>query len=151
MRRLCLVAALAAAGLLSACQSVAEAPPQVLAERSATQCPLRQPLAARGLLSIDSAAAWQAQVERSEADVLGAPAAWATARVLVLGLGPLPTGGHSVALVQPLRLASGELQVQARHAAPPADAMVGQAFTAPCLLVVVQRQGWQRARVEWVR
>jgi hypothetical protein len=145
-------AVLAAAGLLAACQSVADAPPRVQAERSATQCPLRQPLPARGLVAIDSAAQWQALIERPEAEALGAPVAWATARVLVLGLGPQPTGGHGVGLVQPLRpAAGGELLVQARHLVPPADAVVAQAFTAPCLLLVVQRQGWERARVEWVR
>lgn len=145
-------AALAVAALLPACQSVAEAPPQLLGERSAVQCPLRQPLAARGLVAVDSAAQWQALLERPEAEVLGAPVAWATSRVLVLGLGPQATGGHRVEWLPPPRLGSqGLLTMQARHVAPAPDAMVTQAFTAPCLMLVLQRQGWQRAELAWAR
>ena len=98
------------------------------------------------------AAQWQALIERPEGEVLGAPVAWAASRVLVLGLGPQATGGHRVEWVQPLRVdSSGVLAVQARHRPPPPDAMVTQAFTAPCLLLVLQRPGWQRADLAWVR
>jgi hypothetical protein len=151
-RRPSCAAALAVAALLQACQSVAEPPPRLLAERSAVQCPLRQPLAARGLVAVDSATQWQALLERPEAEVLGAPVAWATSRVLVLGLGPQATGGHRVEWVPPPRVdAQGLLAMQARHVAPAPDAMVTQAFAAPCLVVVLQRQGWQRAELAWVR
>jgi hypothetical protein len=143
---------LALAVMLPACQSMAEPPPQLLAERSAVQCPLRQPLDARGLVAVDSAQQWQALIERPEAEVLGAPVAWASSRVLVLGLGPQATGGHRLEWVQPLRVnSSGVLAVQARHLPPPPDAMVTQAFTAPCLMLVLQRPGWQRAELAWLR
>jgi hypothetical protein len=140
------------AGLLPACQGMAEPPPRVLAERSAVHGPLRQPLAARGLVPVDSAAQWQALIERPEGDMLGAPVAWATSRVLVLGLGPQPTGGHHLEWVQPLRVDSrGTLTVQVRHLPPPPESVVTQAFSAPCLLLVMQRQGWQQAALAWVR
>lgn len=144
--------ALALAALLPACQSVAEPPPRLLAERGAVHCPLRHAPATRGLLTADTAAQWQALMDRPEAEVLGAPVDWAASRVLVLSLGPQATGGHRVEQVPPLRLGSGgTLALQARHVAPAPDAMVTQAFTAPCLLLVLQRQGWQRAELAWVR
>jgi hypothetical protein len=146
------VAALALATALPGCQSTAAPGPPVLAERSAVHCPLREPLAARGLVPIDSAAQWQGLMAGTETEHLGAPVAWAAQRVLVLGLGPQPTGGHRLEWVPPLRVdGRGTLAVPARHRPPAPDAGVTQAFTAPCLLLVLPRQGWHRAEIDWLR
>jgi len=144
--------ALALAAALPGCQSTAAPAPAVLAERSAVHCPLHEPLAARGLVLIDSAAQWQARMAQPEAELLGSPVAWAGQRVLVLGLGAQPTGGHLVEWVPPLRVdGRGTLAVQARHRPPAPDRMVTQAFTAPCLVLLLPRRGWQRAELDWVR
>ena len=144
-------AALALVAALPGCQSTAAPAPAVLAERSAVHCPLREPLAARGLVQIDSAAQWQARLAQPEAALLGTPVAWAGQRVLVLGLGPQPTGGHALEWVPPLHVdGRGTLVVQARHRPPAPDRMVTQAFTEPCLLLLLPRQGWQRAELSWL-
>jgi hypothetical protein len=123
-----------AAVLAAGCQSTVGAGPAVKssAERSFVNCPLQQPGRERTLLTLNSAADWSSQLARTEADVLGAPVPWASARVLIVSLGTMPTGGHSV-----------------RHFPPPPDAMVPQALTSPCVLAVVPRAGWQQAKLAW--
>jgi hypothetical protein len=145
--------AAAAAALGAACQSAPQpvSVMPVLAERSVTNCPLREPMRERGWLLIDDATQWAARIDGGEAAVLGAPVAWPDARVLVVGLGPQATGGHRVGLAAAPRLVAGELQLAARHVTPPEGAVLTQAFTAPCLLLALPRAGWQPVRLAWVR
>jgi hypothetical protein len=155
LKALALTALVALVALATACQSPGDgsgAARSVLvqAEQHLAHCPLRQPAAGPGLQVLDSAAQWAAVLARPEAQVLPMPVDWASSRVLLVALGPVPTGGHRVALVaRELPVLAGELQIVARHLRPTADDAVTQAFTAPCLLVLLPRAGWEDAALQW--
>jgi hypothetical protein len=136
--------------LLPGCQGRAEPSTRVLRERPFEDCPLQRPLAARGLVVVDTAAEWQSLMASSDEFLLGDRVAWATSRVVVLGLGPRPTGGDTLDVVHPLVVDSrSTLLIRARNRHP-TDLPVTQALTNPCLLVVLQRQDWARAELDWV-
>lgn len=150
-----LAALVALVALATACQSPADGSGAtrsvaVQAEAQLVHCPLRQPAAGPGLQVLDSAAQWAGVLTRPEAQALPAPVDWARSRVLLVALGPVPTGGHRVALVaRELPVLAAELQLVVRHLRPMADDAVTQAFTAPCLLVLLPRAGWQGAALQW--
>lgn len=140
-----LPAAPGAVGAAGAASTVA-----VRAERHFAHCPLQQPADLPGLQVLDSAAQWDGVLALPEAQALAAPVDWVTARVLVVALGPVPTGGHRVAVrARDVPVVAGELRLGAQHLRPAADDTVSQAFTAPCLLLVLPRAGWQRAALRW--
>jgi hypothetical protein len=122
----------------------------VRAEQHFAHCPLQQPAAGPGLQVLDSAEQWAGVLSRPESQTLATQVDWHATRVLVVALGPVPTGGHRVALVgRELPVLAGGLRLTAQHLRPKADAFVSQAFTSPCLLVVLPRAGWQSATLHW--
>jgi hypothetical protein len=69
-------------------------------------------------------------------------------RVLVVGMGPKPTGGFALELARPNGWAKGEtavVQVAVREPAP--GAMVTQALTSPCLALAIPREGIVEVKV----
>lgn len=123
---------------------------RVISDRAFAYCPLKEPDAAPALHVLDGAADWSARVAGGEAQTLGRAVDWKQTRVVVASMGRAPTGGWSVALDRrELAARQGELILPLKRIAPPADAMVTQALTMPCLFIVLPRAYWQRAKPAW--
>jgi hypothetical protein len=143
----------AGGGTLAASPAQGEVP--VLTQHPLSQCPLRAMAPALwparvgqapSLVTLASADDWEAYLSRPATDVLPAAVDWGQQRVLLVMMGVQATGGYSLrvtASAWPVN--QGVLQAQVQQRTPAPDAMVTQAQTSPCVLVVVPRDGWQRA------
>ncbi len=66
-----------------------------------------------------------------------------------VSLGERPTSGYALALAdEPLRVTDDTVRLRVRERRPPADAMLLQVLTQPCLDVAVSNLGARALRVE---
>lgn len=69
-------------------------------------------------------------------------------RVLVVGMGPKPTGGYAIELARPKAPVKGDVAaVVVALREPEPGALVTQALTSPCLAVAVPREGIAEVKV----
>lgn len=144
--------------VLSACQTPADAAPAPVAwvqVRSSAICPVRESVPEREPpvpQVIDDALSWDRAVRGAPSDVLGLAPDWTRQRVVLITVGARPTGGWSITPVPASTevghppgwvVHQGQLQAEVKIQAPALDAMVTQAFTSPCLWVLLPRAGWQ--------
>lgn len=115
-------------------------PVPILASRSHAQCPA-DGIDSRQLRFAD-AAQWRAVVQVDEAVALGRPVDWSVEQVVLHAMAQRPTLGYDVVAVDAQALADGSLQLRLRERRPPPDAMVGMAFTRPCVFVVLPATRW---------
>lgn len=142
------MAALATLGVacgLLAC--VAAEPVIVMPEVSATArasnslCALEAPQ----VKIISNAEGWQQWVAAHPLD-WPVPPDWSTQARVIIALGNKPTAGYGLSF-SGFSQENALLKLAVQQHKPPADAMVAQMITSPCLVVDVSQQGWQFLQV----
>jgi hypothetical protein len=68
---------------------------------------------------------------------------------VLVGMGLKPTGGYRLELAEPcMSVAEGVARLRLEWREPPADAMVTQALTYPCIALKVPRRDYREIRIE---
>lgn len=66
--------------------------------------------------------------------------------ILIVGLGQKPTGGFGLTLANS-KIVDGTLTLTVFLRRPPADAIVSQALTTPCVVLAITPERWKRLEV----
>ncbi len=105
---------------------------------------------------IDNAQQLAASLQRIRPDTLGGKAMalpepdFRQARVLLVEMGQRPTLGYALALDEKttgLRISQGQAYLTLNWIRPPADVLVAQALSSPCLLLKIERGDYSAIRI----
>jgi len=66
--------------------------------------------------------------------------------ILIVGMGQKPTGGFGLTLANS-QIVDGTFRMTVFLRRPPADAVVSQALTTPCVVLAITPEHWQRVEV----
>lgn len=130
--------------LLSGLCATAQAASPVHESLGVEQCPLASGTPAQR--SFYTQSGWQSFALPAALPAFAQAPDWRYERVLVLTLGSRPTPGYRLSL-HAARIHLGQLDLQIEEQKPPADALLAQMITQPCLLLRVQKTGWQQVRL----
>lgn len=120
--------------------ATAPGPVRILAQRSHAQCPVEGRDTRQ--VRLQSAAQWQAVVSMDEAAALGRPVDWTAEQVVLHAMSQQPTLGYEAVAVDAEVLADGSLRLRVSERRPPPGAIVGMAFTRPCVFVLLPSAAW---------
>lgn len=131
-----------ALGLQSACAGSGAGTVAIVAQRAHAQCPVTGTEART--LWLRQAGQWSAAIGADEASAVGRSIDWSREQVVLQALAQQPTTGHSIApAADSGSVEDGVLKLSMRIRRPAPDAMVGMAFTRPCVLLVLPSGSWR--------
>lgn len=131
---------------LFACMALPALAGPVIETRFSEQCALASNEPA--LRVFDDALSWQAFRAQAPLPAFARRIDWRHQRVLVFTLGMRPTPGYSLMLkANRLRRSDQTLLLDVAEQGPPADALLPQMLTQPCLAIVLRKAAWRHVQV----